>query len=122
MPSFHRFPDEAAILGRLLAGYGEIEFILGLCADHALKGQHAGLRALFRLRSESNRLEVADAILRPLASEIDLLPKYETALAAIKHCKKIRNQYAHCHWADHETAGLFFTNVEVQAGKPKSRS
>src|SRR5215207_937717 len=41
LPLFDQFPEEAAIIGRLIAGYGEIEFGLALCAG-AVIGAHSG--------------------------------------------------------------------------------
>jgi hypothetical protein len=38
MPAFGRFPEEAGIIGRLFAGYGEIEWGLHLCSGEALQG------------------------------------------------------------------------------------
>ena len=31
MPAFLRFPVEAAIIGRLVTGYGEIEYLYAMC-------------------------------------------------------------------------------------------
>jgi hypothetical protein len=36
MPAFHDWPAEAAIIARLLAGYGELEFQLAISAGTAL--------------------------------------------------------------------------------------
>jgi len=128
--AFTKFPAEAAIIGRLLAGYGELEFALALCVDRATRkfdpnavpykadARHLGIKALYRLRSESSRLEVADALMRADYVEMGLEDDYAEALGGIRLCLKIRNQYAHCHWADfryRDGYGLFFTALEDAA-------
>ena len=130
-PAFDRFPMEASIVGRLLAGYAELDFQFGLCAERALrKAQHPGypeavehqadnrhvaLKALYRLRSESSRIQVADALARSEFTYLGLQAPYSDALGAIKHCLKIRNQFAHCHWGTHPEFGLMLTNLEENA-------
>ena len=132
VPAFDRFPKEAAIIGRLLAGYAELEFTFGLCAERAVRkvqhpgypnavehkadNRHVALKALYRLRSESGRLQVADALARSEYTHIGLEAPYADAIGAIRHCLKIRNQFAHCHWGiDRVTLGLIFTDLEENA-------
>ena len=55
MPPFHRFPEEAARIGRIIAAFGELEFILGVFLGEALDNQDAALRAMFRLLSDRAR-------------------------------------------------------------------
>ncbi len=98
MPAFIRFPDEAAIIGRLLAGYGELEFELAMCLSHFLFSEEAAFQALFRIRTASGRIDLADALLRKPISEIGLGSQYADAYSAMRYCSRIRNQYAHCHW------------------------
>jgi hypothetical protein len=45
-----------------------------------------------------------------------LKPIYDETLSAVRHCLKIRNQYAHCHWA-HDPSGIYFTNLEEAASR-----
>ena len=44
------------------------------------------------------------------------MSEYEGTLAAVRHCLRIRNQYAHCHWA-HDETGIFFANLEEAANR-----
>jgi hypothetical protein len=60
--SFVERPAEAAIIGRILAGYGEIEFFVYECLLAVLGYANIAARVMFRLRSESHRLEAADAL------------------------------------------------------------
>ena len=37
----------------------------------------------------------------------------------IWHCHKVRNQFAHCNWGDHQAGGgLFFADLQYSAGTP----
>jgi hypothetical protein len=111
LPAFLAFPKEAAIIGRLIAGYGELEFEFTQCAGRALGDQETAARALYRLRGEDSRMQVADALMRPSYAKHGLGDAYNTALGSMRFCKSIRNQYAHCHWLPTK-AGLFFTDFE----------
>lgn len=132
VPVFNDFPEEASIIGRLLSGYGELDFAYCLCAERALRkpehprsqevghkadSRHIALKALYRLKSESNRLQVADALARSEFTSLSLHAEYSDAVGAIRHCLKIRNQYAHCHWGADDAFGdyLFLTDLEENA-------
>jgi Arc/MetJ family transcription regulator len=116
MPSFHRYPKEAALIGRILAGYGELEFLLAECLGYALKDRETGVRTYFRIVSERTRLSTADALLQKPLHAMKLSNKYSEVCGAIRFCLKLRNTYAHCHWADLESdPGLYFTNAQTAA-------
>jgi hypothetical protein len=115
MPAFLRYPNEAAIIGRMLAGYGELEFLLCMCMRIPLGDLSRASRVLFRNRGEEQRLLIADAILRPFYEEHELDQIWIRARRAIGACKEFRNQYSHCHWRDEDELGLFFTNLEKGA-------
>jgi len=76
LPVFRTFPEEGQIIGRLVVGYGVLEFYLICCLGPALGSDDRALRALFRVRSESTRIDVADALMRPPYKEIGLQDKY----------------------------------------------
>jgi hypothetical protein len=120
MPSFHRFPAEAARIGRIIAAFGELEFILGVFLGEALDNQDAALRAMFRLLSDRARLDLADALLRPHIERVSLVPQLDTAMSVVWYCREIRNQYAHCHYGDQLGHGLFLTNLTDAAERPDS--
>jgi hypothetical protein len=112
MPAFHRFPDEAAIIGRLLAGYAELEIDLLNCVSVARHDFDAVLKAMFRTRGETRRIEVADALGRQLFQAADLGTDFEMAVGAVRYCLRIRNQHSHCNWYDDRSGQLAFVNVE----------
>lgn len=120
-PAFHRWPKEAAIVGRLLAAFGELEYQIALLASHAMTGTLQPyppiLRALYRLRSTSSRIDAADALARPAFARLKLVEDYSGMLVGVKRCLAIRNQFAHCNWADHERGGLFFVDLQDAAAK-----
>jgi hypothetical protein len=64
MPAFHRHAQEAAIIGRLLMGYGELEFMLSGCLGRVLEDMERAQRTLFVIRGETNRLRIAEELTR----------------------------------------------------------
>ena len=112
LPQFERHPQELAVIGRLVAGYGELEFTLATCAVVYTGDIAMGYRLIFRFRSESTRIQIADTIIRGHANKIGLGPFYEHCLGALRYCLKIRNQYAHCHWPKPENGILGFHELE----------
>ena len=94
MPAFIRFPQEAAIIGRLLAGYGELEFELSRCLGAALGDDNTAARALFRVRGEKQRILTADALMRHKYHAADLETRYSETIACMHWCRTARNQYA----------------------------
>jgi hypothetical protein len=118
MPAFIRYPNEATIIGRMLAGYGELEFLLCMCMREPLGSLSRATRLLFRNRGEEQRISTADAILRPLYEEYKLDHVWIVARRALGACKEFRNQYSHCHWLDEAGLGLFFTYLEKGAKTP----
>jgi hypothetical protein len=69
LPAFDRFLKEAAILGRILAGYGELEYDLATAMGSALNDDDLAFRLLFRNRGEEQRISIGDIILRPICEK-----------------------------------------------------
>jgi hypothetical protein len=117
MPAFYKFQEEAATVGRLLAGYAELEIGLLNCTQ-AIRGDFdTVLKALFRARGESNRINIGDAFGRHAYDSVGLRPNFEAGIGAMRHCVKIRNQYAHCNWWDDNSGSLAFANLEDAASQ-----
>ncbi len=114
-PAFDRFPAEAALVGRILASFGEIELTVCHNAGHAIDLHGITMKALYRLRATSQRLDVADEFMKWVYYRVGLAEEYDIAIGMVRHCLKIRNQYSHCNWADDVTAGLFFADVQESA-------
>jgi hypothetical protein len=117
IPAFHRWPNEASVLGKLLVAFGELEYMTCKIAGTANGNLDPVLKALYRLRSVSSRIEAADAFMRPVFATAGFEGDYGQMLGALKYCLRIRNQFAHCHWGDHEWSGLFFVDLEESAEK-----
>ena len=81
-------------------------------------GKHdyqTAIRTLFRLRGEDSRILIGDGLMRIRYIDIGLENAYKEMLGAIRYCKSVRNQYAHCHWLHEPSKGLFFTTIDKAA-------
>lgn len=114
-PSLLRFPAESAIVGRLVVGFGELEVLVCKIADLATANSSIVLRALYNLRATSARIDFARTISAPMFGAAKLSEPFSITFNAVKECIEIRNQYAHCQWADDPSAGLFFADLQVAA-------
>lgn len=112
---FVDFPQEREILGTILISYGEIEWALSACLQQALNlSPSDSTRILFRVKGEGARIDVADALVRPAFTKIGLGGQWGCAVGAARHCRKIRNQYAHCHWRKFDGV-LRFIDMDAEA-------
>jgi hypothetical protein len=112
MPAFADFPAEAEIIGRLLAGYTNLEVGLMNCVQVVRLDFDTVLKAMFRARGETARIEIADAFGRHYYDGLKLGTEFSMAISAMKFCLRIRNQYAHCAWWNDNSAKLAFANLE----------
>lgn len=113
-----RFPAEAALLGRLVLGYGDLEMELMECLRFVLRNDlDTPAKAMFRTRGETQRIAVADSIGRYRFHDLSLGTDFEMAVGNMHFCLKIRNQYAHCSWMPHKKHGLCFVNFESLANR-----
>jgi hypothetical protein len=115
--SLRNLPDHAAIIGGILLGYTDLEFFMLDLVAQAIAGDDdfsTAARILYRLRGAHDRLNVADAIVRPFMEEIKLEGPYCQWLGAMRRCRVIRNQYAHCTWKAAE-GRAWFADLEKAA-------
>jgi hypothetical protein len=117
LPSFDQFPEEGAIIGKLVVGFGEIELLLGTIAAGVTQDLDTMLRALYSNRTTGARITLAAEFSKPGMKKHNLEVEFATALNIVKQCHSLRNQYAHCHWAHDAKAGLFFTDLEQAASR-----
>ena len=92
-------PDEARLVGLMLMGYSEIEFRMFSLFKHVIGDEDRAFKMFYRNRSEGIRIDLYDAACRPEMKNLRLDGQFGHALGAIKHCHKMRNQYAHCTWS-----------------------
>jgi hypothetical protein len=100
----------------MVTSFGELELTFSMIAGTALKDQALALRAIYRGRSTGGRIDLADVLIRNTIRTTNLTADYDELLAAMRHCLKIRNNYAHCQWSP-GLDGLFFANLEEAASK-----
>jgi hypothetical protein len=114
MPSaFDRFKREGEIIGRMVIEYGELEWDLCLLAGHITGDFNVALKAMYRSRGETQRIDIADALARNrLEPGSRVRTIYEQTIAHMRICLKIRNQYAHTNWVETASDGLCFVNIE----------
>jgi hypothetical protein len=117
-PAFRRFPKEAALIGHLLASFGEIELTVCKTAAQARNELfNLIMKTLYGIRVTSTRIDTADRLMQSEYARYGLAGDYATAMMMVRHCLKIRNTYAHCNWADdpNGVGGLFFADLEDSA-------
>jgi hypothetical protein len=126
-PPFHHWPDEAAIVGRLLVDYGELEIELALSMGYALSDKRKVMRDFFRTRGAEARIKLAEEQANPEEGPWMRLTgvgdEFAEAIAAMRVCKDIRNGFAHCYWISEKSIpecppGLYFVDVEAWAKSP----
>jgi hypothetical protein len=120
MAPFSKFTQEGDTIGRLLAGYSNIDVSLFHAVHVATGDFDTALRKMFGKRGESKRIEAAEKLGLPEYQRLKLATDFKKALRAMRYCLEIRNQYAHWVWWDDHTGQLAFANVE-DLTKYKSR-
>ena len=111
---FAGFRREREIIGKILIAYGEMEHVLLDMLIAVLGDGQAAIRTMYQLRSESNRIAVAEAIITPWFERAKLGGQLKEGLDALNHCKNIRNNFAHCIWVSDDGI-LRFGNLETTA-------
>lgn len=139
MPAFRRRKKNAAVVGRLIAGYNDLELLLALCIGmvmaskkrpHPTKDIFAvrhvcekrGLKALYRIQGAERRLKQARKWTKKEFEKAGLKKEYEETLAALGRCRKFRNLFAHSLYGQSKKRGLFFVFMEEYAKRPQSLS
>jgi len=127
MPCFwpENAEKEGNIIGRLLTGYGELEFEMCHCLAVATPGNfndaikiNEAAKLLFGQRGEEKRITTADNAMRAAYASAHLAKIYDETISDMHWCRKIRNQYSHCTWYYTATEGLHFINLEDWAKSP----
>ena len=120
-PAYDNCPKELAIIGKMLAAYGDMEFDLMNCVS-AVHSTDMAVKALYRPRGESARVDIADAMAREAYIAAGLETPYCEAIGNFRYCLSVRNQYAHCNWFWRSDIGLGFVDMQVMANKKKHLS
>jgi len=134
MPAFVRRKKGAGTIARLLAGYGELEFLLAYCLSgplaiqtkahyrhnkhqHRNKCEKLALKLLFAERGESKRFDLAKSRMHSAYASAGLKAEYVQTMGAFKKCLEFRNLFSHCLWGQSKRRGLSFCNLEETAKK-----
>jgi hypothetical protein len=117
-PAFKRHPDEAALIGRIVVHFGELE--VSFCQNNAIAlGTHIPLmKALYSLKATSSRIDFVDGLIRNLYLAFQLGNEYDFTISMVRYCLRIRNLFAHCNWADDPAmggGGLFYADLQDSA-------
>jgi hypothetical protein len=118
LPAFHHHSRHASIIGRILAGYGELEFEMCLVISHLTRDRSAAIKEIFGNRGETKRITRAHNQGLPKTPAGPYRRYYEDTFIAMRQCLAIRNQYAHSTWLFGYRRGLRFTNLEEIALGP----
>ena len=112
----YRFKNEGEAVGRLLLGYSNLEIGLMNCVQMAIGGNlNAVIKPMFSFRGESRRIKRAQDIGDPVFAQHGLTRNFHHAIAVMRRCLEIRNQYAHWALWDDNTGKLAFANLESLA-------
>ena len=112
MPAFQRHGEAGTIIGRLITGYGDLEFSLAWAVAWLIGGDaNVAFKVMYRSPGEEARLLMADALVRGRLEPGKTKTRFEQAIAAMHICRKIRNHYAHCQWGD-DPRGLWFVDLQ----------
>ena len=86
-PIHNRFPREMAVIGRLLVDYGELELDLMNCVQMGRGGDlNSTLKAMFRVRGETNRIDIADGLARASFERVGLASEFGRMVEQLRNC------------------------------------
>src|SRR6266496_3754104 len=117
LPSFLRFREEGLIIGRILAGYGELEFEMCDCVFAINNDLDSSIRQLFGRRGELRRIKIAEELMKAQYEAAGLAAPHRAIMEDMDWCRQVRNQYAHCNWYDRENEGLCFIDLVLLCHK-----
>lgn len=117
LPAFNAFPKEGAIIGRLLAGYADLEIGLMHAVSTVRDDLDTALKVMFCDRGETRRINLGDSLGRQPYKDLDLENEFSMALGDMRFCLKARNMYAHSTWYDDRSGQLAFVDLEELAAQ-----
>jgi hypothetical protein len=135
MPAFRNRPKAAAVVGRILAGYGDLELMLSqlmgmaiaskrprrpthTIPQHRIYYEHIGLQKLYGIRGGDDRIKKIKRVCKPAFAAVGLQQELQDLLKMVDTCRIYRNLFSHCLWARSKHRGLFFVDLEEEANRP----
>jgi hypothetical protein len=117
---FKKFSAEGATVGRLLAGYSNVEVGLLHCVQVARGGDlDTVLKKMFHKPGETRRINEAEKLGHADYLRLKLAGDFQKAIRVVRNCLKIRNQYAHWIWWDDLSGKLAFANLQDLAKRKR---
>lgn len=116
---FDRFREEGEIIGRMVIEYGDLEWDLCLLVSHVIEDFDIAVKALYRSRGETQRMDIADALARNRIGDQKIKQTYETTIAHMRVCLTLRNRYAHANWLHAGSDKLCYIDIEELAKSNK---
>ena len=137
MPAFRRRPGAASIVGRLIAGYGDLELLLSYCLGpvmasrrkplsshspsmHRDRYERIALKQVMRIHEAKKRFSLTRRYMAPSFTKARLRSEFDYTMNAMFQCRLMRNHFAHCLYAQSKKRGLFFCDLE-EASKAKGK-
>lgn len=93
--AFDKHRSKGEIIGRIVIEYGELEFDLCRLTGALINDTDTAVKAVYRMRGETQRINVSDALIRGKLPIGRTRTIYEETVARLRQCLTIRNQYAH---------------------------
>jgi hypothetical protein len=93
-PGLTQCKEEAALIGAMLANYGELEFCLTHCLGAVLGDINSAFKKMYVERGEERRIKTCEKM-RPHFVAIKRESEFADTMKQVRHCKLIRDQYAH---------------------------
>jgi hypothetical protein len=115
LEAFAKFPKEAEIIGRIVAGYAQLEIDLVNCITSGVGKLDPVLKPMFLIKGETPRVRIGKALGLLAYRGAGLEKEFEAAVQVVFDAVVIRNRYAHCIWHDPGIGKLTFVNLEELA-------
>jgi hypothetical protein len=101
----------------LLVTYSELE--LGLLNAITIGlSMNTALKAMYRIRGETARINIASGIGRQQYVLRGLEVEFDQAIAAVRHCLRVRNKFSHAYWHSPSKGVLCYVSLEDLAEEP----
>ena len=106
IPAFRDAPEEGKIVGRLLAGYSELEVEMLQCAHGVCGNIDVAVRALYAQRGEAIRIKATRQIIEQPYIAAGLQPKYTATMDDMDWCRQIQESVRSLSVVLHAARGL----------------
>src|SRR5690349_11818219 len=103
---FSKYPEESALVGRVLLSYGVLELDLLNCVASASRDFNLTVKTLFITKGETPRIKLAREVGRKAFEEAGLEDEFAACIKGMFNCVGIRNKYAHGVWHDDNSGKL----------------